>query len=243
MRCSESLMLLLCALFACGHAPPEPTDATDPPAAAASASPAPDQADTMSYQDLADHVAAALPEADRAEGARILAEEILPRELVGLPYHPKPARLAEVVGTKLSEELAAAPESERLDTLRMAASRALVKEAQITSLKLAVARFLLDNPGKAEAAGMWADGMVAKWQELGVGGIALEASDRLDTLESWRVSAQSQHPDVWASYRTQYNHSKLNLQSARSGSFDTAAGSLGDFLREVGAPAEVLNVH
>lgn len=73
--------------------------------------------------------------------------------------------------------------------------------------------------------------------------IQREATRQLDLLEQWAVEVQRDSPETWEQDRITYAHAKLALQSARSGSFGAAAGSLHDFLRAVGAQTQSLDIH
>jgi len=111
------------------------------------------------------------------------------------------------------------------------------------AMMLAVARYLHDHPDAAASATTWLDDDIESWRQRPTADIADEASKRLEALERWRSHTQTSDREAWESDRTTYAHAKLTLQSARSGSFETAAGSLVDFLRDVGAPTEELDIH
>jgi hypothetical protein len=110
------------------------------------------------------------------------------------------------------------------------------------ALALAVARYLRDHPEAADRASNWLNSEVETWRGVSSADIEAEATARLDELERWREAVKSQS-EAWEADRVTYVHAKLTLQSARSGSFETAAGSLLDFLRDVGANAEELDIH
>jgi hypothetical protein len=111
------------------------------------------------------------------------------------------------------------------------------------ALMLAVARYLHDHPDAATSATTWLDRDVESWRQRPTADIADEATKRLEALEGWRSRTEASDRASWESDRTTYAHASLTLQSARSGSFETAAGSLLDFLRDVGAPADELDIH
>ncbi|MGH2367278.1 MAG: hypothetical protein ACRDI2_03685 [Chloroflexota bacterium] len=203
----------------------------------------PAEAQSPAVDDLADRLVEALPEGDRAAARTLLIEQILPAELSGLADHPNPQRLAEVVYERLSEALQEADAPQRLAVLRAAAGRAALREQATGALALAIARYLLEHPEAAAAAQDWLDPMVEKWRSRSVGELAVEASQRLKRLDHWKERTQAEQPEVWNIGRTDYAYAKLTLQSARSGSFQTATGSLYDFLTSVGAPVDELDIH
>ena len=196
-----------------------------------------------SIEELADRLSSALLEGDRDEARRLLAERILPAALSGLADHPKPRRLAEVVYEDVAERLAAAPPEERLDALHEAADVAEIRELSSRALSLAVARYLSDDPNAVPRAGTWLDGEADRWRQRDAEDIAAEATRLLDRLESWQERIAEERPELSETRRIDYLNAKLALQSARSGSFATAAGPLNDFLKSVGTPAERLDIH
>lgn len=196
-----------------------------------------------SYKDMADLLVKGLLETDRAEARAILIEQILPQNLIGLPYHPKPRRLAEVVYEELAEELKQGAPAQRMSVLRAAACRAEIREQAVSSLSMAIARYLKDRPNVTDAAKDWLDPMVEKWMAMSLVDIEDEASRRLQKLERWERTVTADYSEIWNAYRLEFLHTKLNLQSARSGSFSTAAGSLYDFLISVGASVDNLDIH
>ena len=196
-----------------------------------------------SFEELADRLASALPDGDRDEGRALLAESILPAALSGLADHPKPRRLAEVVYEDLAERLAAAAPEERLDALGEAADVAEIRLLSSRAQSLAVARYLSDDPNAVPRAGIWLDGDADHWRQRPVEEIAAEATRLLDQLESWRERIGEERPQLAETRHMEYMNAKLALQSARSGSFGTAAGPLHDFLSDVGTPGERLDIH
>lgn len=111
------------------------------------------------------------------------------------------------------------------------------------ALSLAVARYLAEDPNAASRAHVWLDEAADTWRRRPVEEIAAEATRRLEQLETWAERVQDARPELWTTRRTEYAHAKLTLQSARSGSFRTAAGPLGDFLADVGTAGEELDIH
>jgi hypothetical protein len=111
------------------------------------------------------------------------------------------------------------------------------------SLGLAIARYMRDHPQTAAAPSAWQTPDIQQWRALSEPEIAARASDKLAELERWKDRVQAEDQQAWNVDRVRYLHAKLALQSARSGSFETAAGALHDFLREVGANANELDIH
>jgi hypothetical protein len=192
---------------------------------------------------MADLLVEALPATGRRAAYALLVEQIFPKRLAGLRDHPNPRRLAELVYEELAEGLRQAEPNERLRALEAAGHRAEIRAQSVDSLALAIARYLRDHPTAASKAGDWLDSTVERWMAMAVDGIKAEASQRLELLDAWERSVKTDFPDVWRAHRLEFLHARLNLQSARSGSFSTAAGSLYDFLTEVGAAVENLDIH
>ena len=99
------------------------------------------------------------------------------------------------------------------------------------SLSLAVARYLKDHPDAVEKAGAWLDDEAREWMARPVDAIRAEATRGLEALEEGEMD------------RVELLQAQLNFQSARSGSFATASGSLVDFLTDMGEEVDVLDEH
>jgi hypothetical protein len=194
-------------------------------------------------QEMADLLSQSLPQFQRAEGGALLLERILPSRLSGLAEHPKPRRLAEIVYEGLADELREADEKQRLTVLRAAALRAEAEALAADGLSLAVARYLNDHPEAADAAAGWKTAGVERWMAKPLGEIQDAATERLARLDQLEARIKSEHPGVWDSLRVQFVHTTLNLQSARSGSFATASGSLYSFLSGLGVPVDDFDIH
>lgn len=112
-----------------------------------------------------------------------------------------------------------------------------------SSLSLAVARFVHDRPeARDRAAPVWLDTDTEAWSARSTEEIEREAAHRLDVLEAWEREVQDDDPELAETRRIDALHARLNLQSARSGAFGTAAGPLRDFLRSVGEEPDALNL-
>jgi hypothetical protein len=183
-----------------------------------------------------------LREGDRAEALSLLVDRILPVYLQGLSDHPNPRQLARLAYEGMSKTIEGASVDGRLTVIRAAGQHAELRDHVMTSLQLAIARYLKDHPDLVAQASAWVDPTIEHWAARPVSEIAGEATRRLDRLEAWRERTRAQYPDVWETDRTEYLEAKLALQSARSGSFDTAMGSLREFLRSVGAQPMALNI-
>jgi hypothetical protein len=118
-----------------------------------------------------------------------------------------------------------------------------IQEQLAASLGLAVARHLKDHPDAVSDAGVWLDRGVEARMAQPVEALGEEATERLEALEDWKERAQDEDPAAWETSRVYYLQAQLNLQSARSGSFATASGSLADFLMAVGEEVDVLDEH
>jgi hypothetical protein len=111
------------------------------------------------------------------------------------------------------------------------------------SLSLAVARYLHDHSrARWKVNRVWIDDEVKRWRKQGTDEIAHEATARLERLEQWEQAAPDEEPELYETRRIDAVHAKLNLQSARSGQFGTAAGPLADFLRNAGASVDTLQL-
>jgi hypothetical protein len=118
-----------------------------------------------------------------------------------------------------------------------------IAEQLAASLALAVARYLKDHPDAVPNAGVWVDRDVEARMTQPVETLQEEATERLEALEEWKERVQDEDPSAWETGRVDYLQAQLNLQSARSGSFATASGSLADFLMAVGEQVDVLDEH
>jgi hypothetical protein len=112
-----------------------------------------------------------------------------------------------------------------------------------SSLALAIARYLRDHPDAAARAGAWRDGDVDAWLAAPAEAIGIEATKGLEALDEWRDETRANAPEEWEAGRVDFLQAQLNFQSARSGSFATAAGSLVDFLADMGEEVDVLDEH
>ena len=196
-----------------------------------------------SPQEMADLLSESLPESERAEGRALLLERILPSKLSGLAQHPKPRRLAEVVYEDLADELRKADEDQRLKALHAAALRTEVEALAAHSLSLAIARYLIDHPARTGAAADWKTSTVERWMKKSLKEFQDEATKGLARLNELEEQIKSEHPDLWESLRVEFVHTTFNLQSARSGSFETASGSLYCFLSALGVAVDNFDIH
>lgn len=111
------------------------------------------------------------------------------------------------------------------------------------ALALAIARYLHDHPDAPEAARTWLEGDQTALVELDALSIAESASENLDRLDVLTADVLEHGGNLVEEMRVQLAHSRLDLQSARSGSFETAVGSLRDFLVDAGAAPRDLDIH
>ena len=197
----------------------------------------PEGATAPSAEEMADLLTQALDEGDRPEARRLLVETVFPALVGDVSDHPNPRAVAQVVYDELADSVEGAPPEDRLSAIRAAALRAAILELSSASLALAVARYLKDNPSAADRA-TDVPPEARKWLESSVADIEREATRRLDALEDWREHAQAAYPWLWETYRVKYLHTQLNLEAARSGSFEAAAGALYDFLAGLGVQVQ-----
>lgn len=129
------------------------------------------------------------------------------------------------------------------DKMNQAETHAEMREQSSSAVSLAIARYAREHPEALEAAEAWGDPAIAKFLKLSVAEISAEASRRLDQLERWEQRAKQDFPDVWEQDRVNVVQTELSLRSAKTGHFGTAMGGLHDFLRDVGAPAQELDIH
>ncbi|MGD8805582.1 MAG: hypothetical protein PVH65_07010 [Chloroflexota bacterium] len=202
----------------------------------------PEGDDPITTNEMTRLLVKALPEKDRPEARRILADEILAAQLGRQADDPAPKRLAELVYEDLIELLEDVPPEERLQALKAEAQVLFVEEQLGAALTLGIARYIQENPEARAAAGEWLDEEVEAWIARPTTDIKEEATSRLDALETWETRAKDRYPEAWESDRLTYVHAKLTLQGARSGSFDTATGSFRDFLLDVGAAPDDLAI-
>ena len=112
------------------------------------------------------------------------------------------------------------------------------------ALSLAVARYLHDVPAAREhAPAAWLGRGAAEWSARPLAEIEREADHRLAVLDAWEHAVRELEPELWEDRRPDALIARLQLQSARSGAFGSAAGALADFLRAVGAEHRALDVH
>ncbi|MED5374414.1 MAG: hypothetical protein VX899_25575 [Myxococcota bacterium] len=195
--------------------------------------------DTHDLAALAAPLLALFPASTQAD-ARPLIHEFLRLELQGEASHAKPARLRDIVVGDLRDALLGAPESERLQTLRAERDHAQQQHIAREAVAMSVARYLIAHPS-ADPGG-WLSERAQFWQAQGEGAIALEATELLNQLETYAAHLQVLDPERAEGSKGNLHAARMALQSARSGSFQSAWGPLADFLRAVGADFQVLEV-
>lgn len=194
----------------------------------------------LPFEEMAALLAASLPAEDRAEGERLLEQEILPLDLAGLASHPRPRRLQEVVFERLAGTLAEQAPERRLEALRTALLSARAGALGRQTLALAIARYLRDHPDAPD--GPWKDEAVTRWLSAPLTSLVAEASRLLDESRELEGRLREEHPDLWEEHRSGFNQADLELSSARTGSFEVATGSLADFLTAIGARFRKLEI-
>lgn len=199
--------------------------------------PLPPPPDVPTPSQIVDGIVAGVPQAQRAHAKQLLGQ-IVPWQLRGAGNFPKPRRLAEVVYEGLVDELRPIAADKRIDALETIACRATGEQLLGDGMGLAIARWTLDHPGKPAPA-PW-DELSAPWLGRSATQLGTEADARLaevDRLSTDRTGA------CRAAMRMSLLHARMALDSARTGSFATAAGSMVDFLRAVGESPRILDVH
>jgi hypothetical protein len=196
----------------------------------------------MDMHEIATPLLALLKEQDRAVATPLYVEVILPTELRGLDTHPKPERYKELVLTALGDELRTQPPRARMDTVRMQAARAQVRQISDVALQLGVARYLLAHPEAQAQAAHWLTPQAQAWMDRGQDEVVLEAVEQLNRLERWGELTQVTHPTLYSAEQSTWQQSRLTLQSVVSGSFETTGGSMADFVRSVGGESESIRL-
>jgi hypothetical protein len=187
----------------------------------------------------ATELAAALPESQREEGERLIAQRILPPALAEAPDQPG---FAELVHARVAERLATTAPEDRFNGLRALAGEIEIEDLNRAALALAIARFLHDGNPVSDAAREWITPQIERLRDQPLENIAEEAAQREASLEEWQRWVLAEHPRVWAGYRTLALHARYALVSAQTGSFETSSGAVHDFLEDVGAPTQHFDV-
>ena len=180
-----------------------------------------------------------IPELQRAT-AQPLVEELLAIAWAEAAVNSAPQRVLDLWVSDTREALLDAARSDRLSVLRDELAQARRDHDSKLALSLAIARYLLEHPGTEP--GRWASPTVQSWQAQGEGAIALEATELLNQLETYAAHLQVLDPERAEGSKGNLHAARMALQSARSGSFQSAWGPLADFLRAVGADFQVLEV-
>jgi hypothetical protein len=243
MRCyADTLKVVLALLLVACRAESQRPGPRVESEMSTSISPFPNVSSPPSIDALADYLTPALPAADRAEARRLLVQEIFPWQLRGLADHPRKLELARGVYEGVATEIGAVGPTDRLAALHGLARRAAVQSAVEEAMTLAIARYLLDHPGVAGRVARWVDAGVKRRIAAGHDALRAEVAQmrqRVDAL-AHEIAAD---PRLAEAHRLDLLHIRMSLGSAESGSFDTAAGPMLDFLREAGATPASLDVH
>ena len=202
--------------------------------------PLPEGDEVPSAETIADALAQVLPEPAREAGRQTLLESVLPHALARVADHPRPRAMAEVVYENLATALAASNDPEV--TLNDLAMTEEVRNVSGKSLSLAIARYVKDHPDADGTARSWLVDAEQRVLDSSVDDLREQATDGLAALDRLEAALR-ERPELWETRRTEVAHARLNLQSARSGSFETATGPLNDFLREMGERPATLDIH
>ena len=193
-----------------------------------------------SAEAIADALVNVLPELAREAARRRLLESVLPHALARVADHPRPRAMAEVVYENLAFALAASNDPEV--TLNDLAMTEELRNLSGKSLALAIARYVNDHPDADGTARSWLVDAEQRVLDASLDDLREQATDGLAALDRLEAALR-ERPEVWETRRTEVAHTRLNLQSTRSGSFETATGPLNDFLREVGERPATLDIH
>jgi hypothetical protein len=117
-----------------------------------------------------------------------------------------------------------------------------VNDALRRALALAIARYVSAHRSAAGLAHKWLDEDERLLLDTSADALESAADEALSSLDDWEVSARADR-EKWETVRVPAVLTRLTLQSARSGSFETAAGPLADFLRDAGEKPQTLDVH
>lgn len=199
--------------------------------------PLPAPPDVPTAAQIADAIATGFPAEQRARATEMLGPIVL-WQFRSAATFPKPRRLAEVVYENLVDELRPVTADKRVDALETIACRTTGEKLLGDGMGLAIARWRLDHPGKAVPA-PW-DEMSAPWVGRSTVQLGAEADTRLTEIE--RLT-KDKTGDCREAMRMSLLHARMALGSAKTGSFSTAAGSMVDFLRQVGESPRILDVH
>lgn len=202
--------------------------------------PLPDGDDVPSQATVADALVRLLPDSAQEAGRLVLESAILPHALRALADFERPRAMVEEVYEELAAELVHSDDP--MSTLHNLAIATELDALSDAALALAIARYARDHPSAERTARHWLPDGQARLLELSDDEIAGEAARRLDALRKLEARARADEA-IWEQSRVQVVHTRLTFQSARSGSFEAAAGPLGDFLREVGEAPDNLDVH
>ena len=110
------------------------------------------------------------------------------------------------------------------------------------ALALAIARYVNTHPSANQQAQGWLDDDERSLLTDSAAELEAKASDELDSLERWVTHAREDR-EQWETVRVSAVQARLTLQSARTGSFESATGPLADFLRDVGETPQALDIH
>jgi hypothetical protein len=193
--------------------------------------------DVPTAAQISEAVAAGVPWNARERATTLLAEQIVPWDLRGIETSEAPRRIAEVVYEGLVNELRPVAAARRGDRIETMACRTAGYKLLGDAMGLAIARWRLDHPGKAVPA-PW-DEISAPWAGRPAAELGAEADARL--AEVARL-AKDLTGDRREATRLPLLRARMALGAAKTGSFETATGSLVDFLHDVGASPQVLDV-
>jgi hypothetical protein len=194
---------------------------------------------------MAELLASAVPQADRARAEKLLTEHILPAQLADLASHPQPLKLARAVYQRLAAELDETPADQRMAALEDRVQRTRFQRLDRHALSLAIARYLLDHPDAAQSGKLdtWINPTVSTWRARSRDELTAEAEATLEQVQRLQDEIAASTPALWNQLRASFLRTRMALGSARTGSFETAAGPLADFLRAAGETPAPMDFH
>ncbi|WP_428269846.1 hypothetical protein [Haliangium sp.] len=185
-------------------------------------------------RDMAKKLVSAVPESERDEASDLLVLRILPVKLAGIEQHSKPRRLSAVVYKELAKLLSSCPPNMRLHALRLHAVATEILRIGRESLSVAINRFLLHNTGNLDAEKLerWLNDSVQNLRMLSDEELVERARRLRFSLRAWKDQITADYPSEWQKHRLKYKQIESTLHAAETASFEAAAGSFLEFLRD-----------
>jgi hypothetical protein len=209
------------------------------------APPFPKGAENLSAVELTELLLQAFRETDRT-AARPFLMEALTKKFIFLQDHFEPQKLPAVVYEDTAPFLKYYPPDGRLQGAHWLAFEAHIAELHRVAMSLALARYLREHPkAKAHPAiAEWLEGFhIEQWDALSIPEIAAEATRRRQELDRLDQRARGIDVDAWAQLEDDQWEVEMTLDSARTGQYGDAMGSLYSFLHDIGARVNLHETH